>query len=299
MRYFISYENYKNNSKLSKNIDLSSDELKLVYDKGDNEYIIKPLYLFTDEISDLDSFIKETEEKRKNLFFMIELTEKEAKEVHPIFLKRFKDNKLTNPDKIIKLLRYDSEIINKMTYKEDEKVKSINLVSTEKNILSLSLDKSKKTRKERRIGEGEYLYTEANRILEKFSDYTIEIEEVERNKYKLKNYKIIGIDSIGRDRLIGSSRELCEFYYNICHNSKILYVNEEDYNCYITDKKDNISKKIFVLDNSIMPELLTSNYLDDLNKYINIYELKDSHYKKIPFVEYKKELKYTKKPSNN
>ena len=299
MRYFISYYNLKNNCKLDKKVDINSDDLKLLYDKGEEEFIIKPLYLFAENVNDLDEFIKKTEEARDNLHFMVELTEEEAGKVHPIFLKRFKDNKLTNRDKTIKLLQIDNDIYNRMTYEEEEKVKSIYLKCNEDKSLSISLETIRKDKKSRGIGEGEYYYTESNRILDKYNDNIIEIEETNRRKYKLKKYKVIGIDSVGRDRLIGLSREVCAFYYSICHNSKILYVDEEDNNCLISSKKDDSSKKIFVLDNNIMPLLITSNDLDILNKYINIYELNGSCYKRIPFNEYKKELKYIKKPSNN
>ena len=306
MRYFISYDNYKNNSSLNKNIDIFSNELNAIYDKGDDNYIIRPLKELLDSmhdlhtVNDIDKFIEKTEKKRKKISFMIELSLEEANKVHPIFLKRFKESKLTNPDKTIKLLELDSYTIKSLKREEEEYLKSINLESVlyGSDLLELSINEINKPKKYYNIGEGEYYYTEKEKLLDKFKNYIVEIEEVDRNKYKLKQHKLITIDSIGRDRLIGLSREVCEFYYKICNESKVLYIDEDD-NIIINDIKDETKKKVFVLDKDMIPYLINNDYLDVLYKYVNIYELKDSNYTKIPFEKYKKELKYIKKPSKN
>ena len=297
MRYFISYENLINNSELDKDITIHSEELKLVHKKKNGEYLIEPLVNFTSNKLELDSFIKSVEEKRKNITFMVELTSEEAKKVHPIFLKRFKDNKLLNEDKYIKLL--DKDVITFMDYKEVISGRHIYLNSINNNEFNLSITKPDKSIYEYNIGEGEYFYTEVERTLEKYSDKIIEIENIDKNKYKLHRHKLLVIDSIGKDRVIGLGRETYAFLYRVCFESKPVYIEEDDNNYKIYTSVENNTKKAYILENQNLSNIIYDSAVQPLFKYINIYELEDGVYKKTPLQTYIKEYKYTKKPSNN
>lgn len=300
MRYFISYENLVNNSELEKEVNVFSEELKLVYKKNDEKYLIEPLTYFTRNKLELSDFIKEVEEKRKDITFMVELTEDEAKKVHPIFLKRFNNNVLLNPDKTIRLL--DKNVANFMDYKELSNGRYIYLKSNDNNTYTLSLkEQNIKRKKDSNIGEGEYFYTEVERTIEKYSDKVTEIENISRNTYKIKKHKMIVIDSIGQDRVIGLSRGTYSFLYRVCFDSKPIYIKEKDEDYVIYSHIVNNSKKAYILENNNLSSLIYDSAIKPLFKYINIYELVDGVYKRIPLQEYINEniLEYTKKPSNN
>ena len=297
MRYFISYQNFVNNSEFEKKLDIFSPELKLVHKKNNGEYLIEPLLTFTKNKLELDSFIKEVEERKKDITFMVELTEKEAGKVHPIFLKRFKDNKLLNDDKTIKLL--DKEVVKFMDYKEISNGRYINLKSINGNSFVLTTKGTKKSNRENNIGEGEYFYTEVERTIAKYNDKITEIEEISRDTYKLKKHKMIVIDSIGQDRVIGLSKDTYSFLYRVCFESKPIYIKEDDEDFKIYSNRVNNSKKAYILENQNLSTLMYDSSIKPLFKYINIYELDNGVYKKTPIQEYinLNILEYTKKPS--
>ena len=296
MRYFISYENLIKNSSLDKNVDIFDESLKLVYKTKKGKYIIKPLLVFTKNKLEIDSFIKEVEEKRKNITFMVELTNEEAKEIHPIFLKRFEGDKLLNPDEKIRLLEKD--VVDDMTSKEFSNGRFINLKSIGDNLYKLSINSSNKSIRDLSIGEGEYFYTEIDRTIDKYKDKVIEIELVDRNKYKINNYKLLLIDSIGQDRLIGASREIYKYLYKVYLDSKPLYINEKDGNITINNKRDEYSKKVYILKDETIDSIIYNSNIRSLFKYINILEYKNGAYKNTSLESYIKEKKYIKKPSN-
>ena len=297
MRYFISYYNLINNSNLKKDISVSSNELKLVFNKN-GKYFIESITSFVNSISELDTFIKKIESKRDNVEFLVELTSDEAKEVHPIFLKRFDNNNFVNSNKTIRLL--DNSVVDYMDSKEFSNGRYINLKSSSDDLFLLSINNSNKSTRDLKIGEGEYFYTEIDRTIEKYNDKVVEIECVDRNKYKIKKHKLLVIDSIGQDRLIGASGDAIKFLYKSCFISKPIYIKEDENESHIYTKYVNDAKKAYVLKEENIDTLIFNNNIRTLFKYINIYELKNDIYKKIPLETYinEKGYKYTKKPSN-
>ena len=299
MRYFITYDNYINNSDLDKKVDAYSEDIKLIHKKKNGKYIIEPLIFFTKNKLELDSFIKEVEKKRDNISFMIELTSEEAKKVHPIFLKRFDNDKLINPDNSIKL--FERDVVDYMDSKEFYNGRFINLESTKDDLYKLSIKSVNKKSEHMDIGEGEYFYSEIDRTLEKYSDKVVEIELVSRNKYKIKKHRLLIIDSVGQDRLVGLSKDVFQFLYKVFFNSKPVYIKDEEYKSIITTKRTPNYKKAYIIKDENIDTLIFNNNIKAIFKYINIYELVDGVYKKTSLESYINENihKYTKKPSNN
>ena len=303
MRYFISYYNYVNNSKLSKDINTNSIELKLVTKSNDN-YSINSVIDVVEKISDfnsyikdvgLDHFIKFVEKERDNIEFMIELSSEEASMIHPAFLKRFKDNNFVNQDKKIRLLEKD--VVDLMNTKEFTNGKFIYLNHSDDDLYELSI--APKNDGNYKLGEGKYFYTEIDRTLDKYDDKVLEIELSTKNKYSLKKHKMIVIDSVGQDRLIGLSVEACSFYYKECLKDRAIYIKEYDEKSHIYPNLIPNSKKAFIMEDESIDSLLHNSLITPLFKYINIYELVDGVYKKTSLQEYVKNNRYyVKKPNN-
>ena len=303
MRYFISYYNLVNNSDLKKDINTNTKELKIV-SKSENNYTINSIEKVVKEIANFDSyidnvgldkFIKLVEKERDNIEFMIELSSEEANKIHPVFLKRFKDNEFINNDKKIKLLEKD--VVDLMNTKEFTSGRFIYLNKSDDESYELSINPKNET--DYSIGEGKYFYTEIDRTVEKYEDKVLEIELTSKNKYMLKRHRMLVIDSVGRDRLIGLSREAYTFYYRECLNDKIIYIKEYEEKSFIYPNLIPNSKKGFIIENENIDTLLHNSFIEPLFKYINIYELVDGVYKKTSLQEYVKNNRYYVKTPNN
>ena len=149
------------------------------------------------------------------------------------------------------------------------------------------------------VGSDIYFHTTDDDLLDRYKNDITEISEIDFCTYDIVNHKLFILDSINNSDIIGYNGDN---YYCLdvsSDNALPIYIknNVEGYKLSLNDKMD-YSKKGYIINSIHLNKLLTNNAIEPLIKHINIYELSDGNYKKIPLEKHLndiKVLKYTKK----
>ena len=315
-KYFINYRDLKNDNKLNFEISPYNEKLKILQREKDGSIKIEPILYFTSYIENIDFFIDMVEKKRKNISFAFELTKEEAKKYNPLVIKEYeKSNKSyylkKEESKEINLLKYNaltnlkvSDIntgyIFVLKYNKNKGVYEIK--NTENIISKQSIKQTRQELKQDDIVKDIYFYTEDEELLEKYKGYKIDLIKKGQDKYELKEYTFIAIDSIRSETVNTFNSESYKLLYNLCSNTIPYYISSEDNYLYeISNIRKNGTAKIYVILDDALKTILSNKNIDVLLKYINVYSYENGKYTKTSIEDYlenKNILKYIKKPNS-
>ena len=311
-KYFISYNDLVNDNKLNFEISPYNEKLKILKKEKDGSIKIEPILYFTNYIENIDFFVALVENRRKNISFAFELNEEEAKKYNPLIIseyEKFNDSYYQKKEtKEISLLKYNaltnlkvSDINNGyiVTIKYDKSKNIYEMQNSENVVTKHSLKEIRQKLKQDNIVNDIYFYTEDKSLLEKNKDYKIMLMKKEKDKYNLKEYSFIAIDSIRSESVSTFNSDAYRLLYSLCSNTIPYYISTEDnYTYEISNISKSGSAKIYVMLDDILKTILSSKNIDVLLKYINVYSYKNGRYIKTPIEEYlenKNILKYVKK----
>lgn len=304
IKYFISYK------LVDENKNINNSKLKIFKKNKNGSYRVESIGLFDVCIDNIKIYAKLFENNKKGITLMYELTEDELKNYKPLYIKKLKseDNKNFNiikEENILKLINYNTFI--NMSYKE---LNSGFIVSLNSNFNGLILDIEENDLFKREkllnnfIGSDMYFYTDDKKLLEKYSSDLTILEEIDLDIYQFIYHKVIAIDSISQDRVYDFNNSSIAFLYNVCDKSISVNAYELDNGRYELSLKKSMknSKKIYMITDYDLRNLVFNAPIEPLLKYINIYELDKNGYKKINLEDYltrENILKYIKKPNIN
>lgn len=315
-KYFINYKDLINDNKLDLEISPYNEKLKILKREKDGSIKIEPILYFINYIEDLDFFVDIVEKKRKNISFAFELTEKEAKKYNPLVIKEYeKRNKSyylkKEESKEINLLKYNaltnlkvSDIntgyIFVLIYNKNKGVYEIK--DTENIISKQSIKQTRQELKQDDIVNDIYFYTEDEELLEKNKEFKIDLIKKEQDKYELKEYHFIAIDSIRSETVNTFNSDSYRLLYNLCSNTIPYYISSDDNYLYeVSNIRKNGTAKIYVILDDALKTIISNKNIDVLLKYINVYSYKNGKFTKTSIEDYlenKNILKYIKKPNN-
>ncbi len=309
IKYFIKYDNFLKRGKLNKGLLSNLYFLR----KHGHFYFIVPVTDCMDKNSiDLGS-INNMLKNSKTLTLVVELKQNEIGKylsidiikleyIHGNKYKKMKAEELFNLINYRGLINLSSLEINKgeIVFVVPCK-KNKDYFSLKRDIFSLNKsikEKRMNLQKQGRLGNDIYFLTNNEELLDKFKDDITTMEIVDDNMYKLLSHKLFIIDSIPVEDISYLRSDSYRVLSEIGINSTSVGIDECDgkYNLDSVNV-ENHSKKGYIINND--HNIIYRSGMEQLIKYINVYELiNGEYYKKIPFNEYKEEvMKYIKKPS--
>jgi len=314
IRYFISYKNYIKVGEIEEDFNIYNEKLKLFKKNKQGDYRVEPIIYFNGYINDIKSFANILEKNKKGISLMVELNEKEITKFNPLYIKKF--NSVEENTNIIKKDSIDNELtlINYNTYiNMNLKESSLGLLvcvtkdnKSDKFFINIKDNMEFITRKfviSDSIQNDIYFYTDDLEIIEKYKNDTTVLKETDMGLYQIVKHKFLAIDSIPQTTVSDFNGACIRYLYKFCNQSIPIYkniLNNENYE--FTTKIDKKKKKLYLLYNLDLKNIIYNPTILPLLKYINIYELDSIGYKKINVEEYMKReniLKYIKRPSKN
>lgn len=313
-KYFINYKDLINDNKLNLEISPYNEKLKILKKDKYGRTSIEPILYFTNYIENIDFFVDMVEKKRKNISFAFELTEEEAKKYNPLVIKEYEkhDNVYylkREESKDIVLLKYDvlsnlkvSDINNGhiVILKYNKNKKYYEMKPTENVVAKYSLKEIRQELKQDNVVNDIYFQTDDEELIEKNKEFKIDLIKKEQDKYELKEYYFIAIDSIRSETVNTFSRDEYRLLYNLCSNTIPYYISSDDNYLYeVNNIRKSGTAKIYVMLDDALKIIISSKNIEVLLKYINVYSYKNGKYTKISvedYLEYKNILKYIKKP---
>lgn len=305
IKYFISYEDFLEEKKLNKELNILSPELNIIRKKGKNEYRIQPLLYFSNIVNNIAKFVVPLNYDKKGML-LVELTKLECEKINPLLIKKFEYTKDSTYKKVLE--EKDSKEINLINYnclvginaQEMDLGHIVSLVPclSDDTKFYISADRSelqsntsydrREILKNKEIGCDLYFYTENEMLLDRYSDDITTLNRVEADKYELVNHKVFVIDSVPQNRVYELNAATRRCFYDLC-NFKSIPVNiireDDDYFLTIHDV-DRREKKGYIITNDNLKNILCDSAIEPLLNYINVFELVDGKYKKIPIIEY-------------
>ena len=324
IKYFISYEDFIEEKNLNKELNILSPELNIIRKKGKGEYRIQPLMYFSNLVNNIDKFVVPSNYDKKGML-LVELTKEESEKVNPLLVKKFEytldgtyKKILEEKDpKEINLISYNclvginaqemdlGYIVSVMPCKSDSS--KFYISADRSKLLDNTTNNRRETLRNKEIGCDLYFYTENEVLLDRYSNDITTLTRVEPDKYELTSTKVFIIDSIPQNRIYELNAATRRCFYDLC-NLRSIPVNiirdDDDYELTIHDV-DRREKKGYIITNNNLKNILCDSAIEPLLNYINVYELSNGKYKKIPIVEYvnktntiKLNFYKNKKPSN-
>lgn len=309
IKYFIKYDNFLKRSKLNRSL-LSN--LYFVRKKGQSYFVVPVTDCMEKKSIDLDS-INNMLKNSKALSLVVELDQNEIEKYLSIDIIKFEcicgnEYKKIKAKGLFSLINYRGLIdLSSSEINKGEIVfavpckKNKDYFSLKRDVLSLNKSIKEKRinlQKQGGLGNDIYFLTDDEELLDKFKDDIATMEIVDENMYKLLSHKLFVIDSIPVDDISYLKSDSYRVLSEIGINSTSVGIDECDgkYNLDSVNV-ENHPKKGYIINND--HNIMYRSGMEQLIKYINVYELIDGkYYKKIPFDEYKKEvMKYIKKPS--
>jgi len=314
IRYFISYKNYIKVGEIEEDFNIYNEKLKLFKKNKQGDYRVEPIIYFNGYINDIKSFANILEKNKKGISLMVELNEKEITKFNPLYIKKF--NSVEENTNIIKKDSIDNELtlINYNTYiNMNLKESSLGLLvcvtkdnKSDKFFINIKDNMEFITRKfviSDSIQNDIYFYTDDLEIIEKYKNDTTVLKETDMGLYQIVKHKFLAIDSIPQTTVSDFNGACIRYLYKFCNQSIPICTNILDNGNYeFTTKIDKKKKKLYLLYNLDLKNIIYNKKILPLLKYINIYELDSIGYKKINVEEYMKReniLKYIKRPSKN
>lgn len=308
IRYFISYKEY---TKQKETIDDS--KIRIFKKNKDGSYRVDLIIYFSGYTKDILNYANKLEKNTKGIYIMVELLEEEIKDFNSLYIKKLEseDNKnyyISNDSNEIKLINYTTYV--NMTNKE--------ITSGNTNCLvALTVDNDEKATikvynkdnyyehrnkiLKNNISSDIYFYTDDEEILNRYKNDLTVIEEKELDTYKINKHKIFTIDSIPQERIYDLNASCIKFVYDVCDRSipiNITLLDDEFYKLSLD--KGISSKKVYMITEFDIKNIMCDTRILPLLKYLNVFELDNGTYKKTNLEEYMKReniLKYIKKPS--
>lgn len=313
-KYFIKYNDLKKDNKLNFELSPYNDKLKIIKRYKDNTIFVEPILYFLDYIENIDIFVNTIESRKKNISFVFELTEEEMKKYDSKLIEIYDviDNghyKKVEEEKELTLLKYNilkklkvSEINNGNLVLLKYNNGNINIENLNDTFFKYSLKEFRYNLKKDNILNDIYFSTNNKKIIEENSDLIIKLEKNKKEGYRLINHSFVAIDSIRSETVNTFNSDTFRILYSLCNNSVPYYISSIDnYNYSISNIKEDGSAKIYVILDDILKTSIFNKNVEELLKYINVYELSDGKYIKKSIEDYlenKDILKYIKKVNN-
>jgi len=306
VKYFISYEDLVENNTINKKLDMFSPELFIIRkDKKNNSYKIKPILYFLDIEKDILKYAVTLNYAKKGIL-MVELTKEETMKLDPIFIKKFVESKKGNYVKVLEdedkkefsLIDYNcligmtpqemslGTIVAVMPCKSDS---SKLYISADRSSFVKSIPQNRREELEQKeIGADLYFHTDNDELLEKYKDDITVVKRCMPDKYEIISHKLFIIDSIPRYCTYDFSVATNRCYYELCnYKSTPVNIIEDDGKCSLTiHDVDSREKKGYIINNPNLKNIFCDGAIEPLLNYINVYQLVDGYYKKIPLSDY-------------
>ena len=317
VRYFINYEDLIENNVIDKNISLYSSCLfiKKKMKKGLVKFV--PLFNYIGNNSNILNYVKKLNYSKKGLL-MVELSYDEMKEFDELLIKKYEpieDNVckkvFVKNDNTIKLINYKT-----LFNMNDDELSKGNIVVlmpcvSNNNYMYISGDRSRLAREyninDRRdmlikfgVGSDIYFHTKDEELLNLYKNDITEVKEIDFCKYEILNHKLFVLDSINNSDIIGFNADNYYCLDILSYNSTPIFISESinGYKLNTRDNKDYI-KKGYIINSLYLERFLNNDALKPLIKYINVYELVDGIYKKIPLEKHLNDIKILKCTKKN
>lgn len=305
MKCFISYEDLIENNTINKRLDIYSPELFIIRKDKKGNYRIKPILYFFDIEKDIHKYAVTLNYTKKGIL-MVELSKDEIAKIDPIFIKKFEEKSSGLFKKVLEetdkkefyLINYNCTI--GMSPKELDlgNIVAVMPCKTDPSKLYISADRSKfvesfiddrrEDLKRKELGCDIYFHTDNEELLDKYKEDVVVVKRNEPDKYEIKSHKVFIIDSIPRYTTVDFTFATKRCYYELC-NFKSIPVNiiqEDDKYKLSIHEVDRKEKKGYIINNSNIKNLFCDSGIEPLLGYINVYELVDGYYRRIPLVDY-------------
>ncbi len=308
IRYFVNYEDYL---KCKHDIPNETD-IYIARKNSDGNYNIVLISLFKD-IENIDR-IKQAIAKDSSIksLLMVEIKLEERDEFSSFKIKEFErvgngkyrpildDLKLLN----CRFFAYSTEqdagkgyVIEVLPHEDNDEY-----LKVEDDISSANgLTNRRKELQKQKIGSDIYFYPMDSYLLDKYEEDVVTLRKVDEDKYIMISHKLFVIDSVSYNTIKDMNFRTRALLDQLLRDSTKIAIREEN-DKYSLDSKsiDQHEKKGYIINNIKLLSIFYNYNVEPLLKYINVFELVDGYYKKIPMVDYLKRkdiLKYIKKPS--
>ena len=311
MRYFIDYEEYIKIKEQTDNL-LNEDKINLIKKTKDKTYIIEPILYFNDYKNDILNNSTIIKNNKKGIYLMVELNKNELKDYNPLLIKTFnkKNSRYELVENEIKLINYNTYLnLNSKELLSGENKFFVSVIIDKDNITLNKIDdndyfKNRKKILKNNIGSDIYFYTDDNNVLNRYENDLTIIEETEIDKYILTKHKIFTLDSIPQNKIYDFNSSSISFIYDVSNKSIPINVLELEDGLFelSLEKKDVRSKKVYMIKDFDIKNIMCDSRIIPILKYLNVFEIENGKYKKINIEDYMKRediLKYIKKPSKN